>query len=52
MNVLIPCDANPGNTTVLVKNPAGSSTAVPITVATAALQFFSNQRQERPGSAH
>lgn len=41
VNVLIPCDANPGNTTVLVKNPAGSSTAVPITVAAAAPQFFS-----------
>src|SRR5262245_1427119 len=40
VNFLLPSDANAGATAVQVKNPAGSSTATPITVATAAPQLF------------
>jgi uncharacterized protein (TIGR03437 family) len=40
VNFLLPSNAGAGATTVQVKNPAGSSTATPITVAASAPQLF------------
>ena len=40
VNFLLPDNAGAGATTVQVKNPAGTSTALPITVAAAAPQLF------------